>query len=354
MTDTDTPNQGAPEAAPAAQPPAPAAPAPAAPAPAAPAPAAAAPPAAAPAAPPTDTAASPEEAGGAVVARTAVLAGERAQAAEGSEETQRALRDQNDPLTVRDLFEAGVHFGHQTKRWNPKMRSYIYGARGGIHIVDLDQTCGLFKKAFDFVLNTVARGGHILMVGTKRQAAEIVEEEARRSNQYFVTNRWLGGTLTNFRTMKGALERLRNLERMAEDGTFDQIPKKETVRLGKERARLEKHIGGIKGMGSVPQAVYIVDPSMEVIAVAEARKLRVPIVAITDTNCDPELIDYVIPGNDDAIRSIRLITSALADACIYGAAMFRERQAAGPEQAEAAGPGAARTGPAPVVYHRRS
>jgi small subunit ribosomal protein S2 len=367
MTDTDTPNPGAPDAAPAAQPPTAAAPAaqpPTAAAPAAQPPTAAAPAAQppsaaaeAPAAPapaaPADDAASEGDAGGTAVARTAVLAGERAQAAEGTE-TQRALRDQNEPLTVRDLFEAGVHFGHQTKRWNPKMRSYIYGARGGIHIVDLDQTSVLFKKAFDFVLNTVARGGHVLMVGTKRQAAEIVEEEARRSNQYFVTNRWLGGTLTNFRTMKGALDRLRNLERMAEDGTFEQLPKKETVRLGKERARLEKHIGGIKGMGSVPQAVYIVDPSMEVISVAEARKLRVPIVAITDTNCDPELIDYVIPGNDDAIRSIRLITSALADACIYGAAMHRERQAAGPEQAEGAGASASRSGPAPVVYHRRS
>ena len=329
MSDIETPNQGAPEPTPAAQPPSPADPAPSA-------------------------SASPEDAAEAAVARTAVLAGERAQAAEDTDQSPRALRDQNDPLTVRDLFEAGVHFGHQTKRWNPKMRPYIYGSRGGIHIVDLDQTAVLFKKAFDFVVNTVARGGHVLMVGTKRQAAEIVEEEARRSNQYFVTNRWLGGTLTNFRTMKGALERLRTLERMAEDGTFDQIPKKETVRLGKERARLEKHIGGIKGMGSVPQVVYIVDPSMEVIAVAEARKLRIPIVAITDTNCDPELVDYVIPGNDDAIRSIRLVTSALADACIYGAAMFRERQAASPDQAESAAVTASRTGPAPVVYHRRS
>jgi small subunit ribosomal protein S2 len=264
--------------------------------------------------------------------------------------TPRPLRDQSEPLTVRDLFEAGVHFGHQTKRWNPKMRPYIYGSRSGIHIVDLDQTVGLFKRAFDFVLGSVARGGHVLFVGTKRQAAEIVEEEAKRAAQFFVTNRWLGGTLTNFRTMKGALDRLRTLERMGEDGTLQQLPKKETVRLGKERARLEKHIGGIKGMGSLPQAVYVVDPSQEVIAVAEARKLKIPIVAITDTNCDPDLIDYLIPGNDDAIRSIRLITAAIADACIYGVAAHRERQAMGAERAEEGTINAPRTGPGPVIY----
>jgi len=268
----------------------------------------------------------------------------------------RPLRDQEAPLTVRDLFEAGVHFGHQTKRWNPKMRPYIYGSRSGIHIIDLDQTVGLFKRAFDFVMSAVARGGHVLFVGTKRQAAEIVEEEATRANQFFVTNRWLGGTLTNFRTMKGALERLRTLERMSEDGTMGQLVKKETVRLGKERARLEKHIGGIKGMGSLPQALFVVDPSQEQIAVAEARRLSIPIVAITDSNCDPDLIDYVIPGNDDAIRSIRLITSALADACIYGAAQHRDRQAAGPERGEETGAPSPSRGPGPVIYQapRRS
>jgi len=263
------------------------------------------------------------EANATEVPRTAVLAAERAIAAEESEQAPKP-RDPAEPMTVRELFEAGVHFGHQTKRWNPKMRPYIYGSRSGIHIVDLDQTVQLFKKAFDFVSDTVARGGSVLFVGTKRQAQEIVREEASRANMYFVTNRWLGGTLTNFRTMKQGLDRLRSIERMREDGTYEQIPKKETVRLEKERARLEKYIGGLKGMGSVPQAVFIIDPGQEAIAVNEARKLHVPIVAITDTNCDPDLIQYVIPGNDDAIRSIRLLTGAIADACVYGSARRRE------------------------------
>ena len=272
---------------------------------------------------------------------------------DGSE--PRPLRDASQTLTVRELFEAGVHFGHQTKRWNPKMRPYIYGSRSGIHIIDLDQTARLFKRAADFLTETVARGGHVLFVGTKRQAAEIVEEEARRSEQFFVTNRWLGGTLTNFRTMKGGLERLRTLERMAEDGTYGQLPKKETVRLDKERARLEKYIGGLKGMGSVPQAVFVIDPSQESIAVAEARRLHVPIVAITDTNCDPDQVNYLIPGNDDAIRSIRLITSAVADACIWG--MARRHDHVPAREREGSGPGPARAQPeATVIYQsaRRS
>jgi small subunit ribosomal protein S2 len=238
----------------------------------------------------------------------------------------RSLRDPSEPLGVRELFEAGVHFGHQTKRWNPKMRPYIYGARSGIHIVDLDQTARLFKRAFDFVADTVARGGSVLFVGTKRQAQEIVQEEARRAGMFFVTNRWLGGTLTNFRTIKGGLDRLRTLERMREDGTHEQLPKKEVVQLEKERARLEKYIGGLKGMGQLPQAVFVIDPAQESIAISEARKLRVPIVAITDTNCDPDLVDYVIPGNDDAIRSVRLVTGAISDACVYGMARRREHQ----------------------------
>jgi small subunit ribosomal protein S2 len=233
-------------------------------------------------------------------------------------------RDPAQPLSVRDLFEAGVHFGHQTKRWNPKMRPYIYGARSGIHIVDLDQTVHLFKKAYDFVVEVVARGGHLLYVGTKRQAAEIVKEEAARASQFHVTNRWLGGTLTNFRTMKGGLERLRTIERMREDGTYEQLPKKETIRLEKERARLEKYIGGMKGMSSVPSAMFVIDPMQEAIAVKEAARLSLPIIAITDTNCDPDPINYVIPGNDDAIRSIRLITAAISDACIYGMARRRD------------------------------
>jgi small subunit ribosomal protein S2 len=257
----------------------------------------------------------------------------------GSESIQSLSRDPAQPLTVRDLFEAGVHFGHQTKRWNPKMQPYIYGSRSGIHIVDLDQTAQLFKKAYEFVVDVVARGGHLLYVGTKRQAAEIVKEEAARAGQFHVTNRWLGGTLTNFRTMKGGLERLRTIERMREDGTYEQLPKKETIRLEKERARLEKYIGGMKGMNSVPAAMFVIDPMQEAIAVKEAARLALPIIAITDTNCDPDPITFVIPGNDDAIRSIRLITAAIGDACIYGMARrreFEEGRDRGDGQAQAA------------------
>src|SRR5580692_863810 len=222
------------------------------------------------------------------------------------------------PLPLKSLLDAGVHFGHQTKRWNPKMRPFIYGARNGIHIIDLDQTARLFARAYRFVEETCSRGGHVLFIGTKRQAQEIVQEEATRSGSYFVVNRWLGGTLTNFRTIKQGLDRMRQLERMKEDGTYAQLPKKEVGGLEKERARFEKYLGGLKTMSSLPQAVFIIDPSKETIAVEEAKKLGIPIIAITDTNCDPDLIDYVIPGNDDAIRSIKLITSRLADAVVEG------------------------------------
>src|SRR3954465_6538771 len=222
------------------------------------------------------------------------------------------------PLPLRSLIEAGVHFGHQTKRWNPKMRRFIYGARNGIHIIDLDQTARMFKRTYDFIVETVGRGGHILFVGTKRQAQDIVIEEAQRAQMYFVTNRWLGGTLTNFRTIKQGLDRLRSLERMKDDGTYEQLPKKEVSRLEKERERLEKYLGGLKSMGSLPHAVFIIDPHQELIAVSEARKLGVPVIAITDTNCDPDLIDFIIPGGHDAIRSIRLITGRVADACGAG------------------------------------
>jgi small subunit ribosomal protein S2 len=255
------------------------------------------------------------------------------------------LRDPGQPLSVRELFEAGVHFGHQTKRWNPKMRQYIYGARGGIHIVDLDQTAQLFKRAFDFISETISRGGSLLFVGTKRQAQEIVQQETQRCGMFCVTNRWLGGTLTNFRTIKGGLDRLRALERMREDGTYNQLPKKETVKLDKERARLEKYLGGLKGMGSVPQAVFVIDPQQEAIAVAEARRLKIPLIAITDTNCDPDLVDYIVPGNDDAIRSIRLITSAIADACLHGLSRRRDHAQA----REAGGPSGPRS-EAAVIY----
>jgi len=222
------------------------------------------------------------------------------------------------PLPLRSLLDAGVHFGHQTKRWNPKMKPFIYGSRNGIHIIDLDQTARLFQRAFNFVTETVARGGNILMVGTKCQAQEICQEEAMRAGAHYVINRWLGGTLTNFRTIKQGLDRMRQLERMKEDGTYLQLPKKEVSRLEKERERFEKYVGGLKNMSALPAAVFIIDPAMETIAVSEAKKLAIPIIAITDTNCDPDVVDYVIPGNDDAIRSIKLITQRIADAVVEG------------------------------------
>jgi small subunit ribosomal protein S2 len=255
------------------------------------------------------------------------------------------------PLPVKSLLDAGVHFGHQTKRWNPKMRPFIFGARNGVHIIDLDQTARLFTRAFSFIVETVSRGGHILFIGTKRQAQEIVQEEALRSGSFFVVNRWLGGTLTNFRTIKQGLDRMRQLERMKEDGTHLQLPKKEVSRLAKEYERFEKYVGGLKNMGSLPAAVFIIDPAKESIAVQEAKKLGVPIIAITDTNCDPDLIDYVIPGNDDAIRSIKLITARVADAVIEGAQRRKEfaprDDHRGPQAEVIRGPRGRRDGGAP-------
>jgi len=222
------------------------------------------------------------------------------------------------PLSLRSLIDAGVHFGHQTRRWNPKMRPFIFGARNGIHIIDLDQTAVLFKRAYDFLVESVGRGGNVLFVGTKRQAVDVVREEALRSGQFFVTGRWLGGTITNFRTVKGAIDRLRELDRMFEDGSAGNLLKKEQMTLRREQERLEKFIGGIKNMNNLPAAVFVVDPHHEHIAVSEARKLGIPIVAITDSNCDPDVIDFVVPGNDDAIRSIKLFTAKVADACVEG------------------------------------
>ena len=228
------------------------------------------------------------------------------------------------PIGVQHFIKAGCHFGHQTKRWNPKMRPFIYGARNGIHIIDLDQTAHLFRRAYSFVVEAVGRGGHVLFVGTKRQAQDIVQEEAARANQFFVNDRWLGGTLTNFRTIKTGIERLRTLERMNEDGTMEGLSKKEALMLNREREKLEKFLGGIKAMNGLPAAIFVVDPHHEHIAVREGRRLNVPIVAITDTNCDPDLIDFVIPANDDAIRSVKLITSRIADAALEGMTRRRE------------------------------
>src|SRR5262245_46219327 len=236
------------------------------------------------------------------------------------------MQSQNEPpITMRQLLEAGVHFGHQTKRWNPKMRPFIFGARNGIHIIDLQHTVKLFNRAYKFIVDTVANGDPVLFVGTKKQAQEVIHEEAKRCGMFHVTNRWLGGTLTNFKTVKGSIERLRSIEKMAEDGTFERLSKKEVLQLERERMKLEKTLGGIKNMGTLPGALFVIDPKKEHIAVEEARRLEIPIVAITDTNCDPDLIDYVIPGNDDAIRAIKLFTGKVADAAITGARIGKER-----------------------------
>jgi len=238
------------------------------------------------------------------------------------------------PIGVQHFIKAGCHFGHQTKRWNPKMRPFIYGARNGIHIIDLDQTAQLFKRAYNFIVEAVGRGGHVLFVGTKRQAQDIIQEEAVRSGQFFVNDRWLGGTLTNFRTIKIGIERLRLLERMIEDGTMEGLPKKEALMLDRERLKLDKFLGGIKLMNGVPAAIFVVDPHHEHIAVREGQRLNIPIVAITDTNCDPDLIDFVIPANDDAIRSVKLITSRIADACVEGTQRRREFRGEGGGQSQ--------------------
>lgn len=228
-------------------------------------------------------------------------------------------------VTMRELLDSGVHFGHQTNRWNPKMKPYIFGARNGIYIIDLQKTIPLFSKAYRFLTNTVADGYKVLFVGTKKQAQDIVQEEAKRSSQFFVNNRWLGGTLTNYRTIKASIDRLRTIEKMAEDGTFEKLPKKEVLRLTRERIKLERNLGGIKDMAKLPGAVFVVDTHKEHIAVAEARKLGIPVIAIVDTNSDPEEVDYVIPGNDDAIRSIRVFVQKAADACQEGNAIWEKK-----------------------------
>lgn len=219
-------------------------------------------------------------------------------------------------ISMKQLLEAGVHFGHQTRRWNPKMDKYIFTERNGIYIIDLQKTVKKVEEAYNFVKSVAEQGGTILFVGTKKQAQDSVAEEAARCGQFFINQRWLGGTLTNFETIKKRINRLKELEKMEEDGTFDLLPKKEVILLKKEQERLEKFLGGIKNMRGMPDAVFIIDPRKERIAVAEARKLGIPIVGIVDTNCDPDEIDYVIPGNDDAIRAVKLLTAKMADAVI--------------------------------------
>lgn len=222
-------------------------------------------------------------------------------------------------ITMKQLLEAGVHFGHQTKRWNPKMKPYIFGARNGIYIIDLQRTVRYFRTAYAFLRTVAEKGDSILFVGTKKQAQESIREEAERAGQYYVNNRWLGGMLTNFSTIKGSIDRLKKIETMSADGTFDLLTKKECLQLERERIKLEKNLGGIKGMTKLPGAMFVIDPKKEAIAVCEAKKLGIPVVAVVDTNCDPDEIDYIIPGNDDAIRAIRLFVSSMADASVEGA-----------------------------------
>ncbi|MBQ7739183.1 MAG: 30S ribosomal protein S2 [Desulfovibrionaceae bacterium] len=227
-------------------------------------------------------------------------------------------------VTMKQMLETGVHFGHQTRRWNPKMRPYIFGARNGIHLIDLQQTVKLFRTAYDAVVNTVAKGGKVLFIGTKRQAQEPIAQEATRAGQYYVSNRWMGGTLTNFVTIQKSIERLKKLETMFADGSINKYQKKEILLLEREKNKLEETLGGIKDMERLPQIAFIIDPNREDIAVRECRKLGIPIVAITDTNCDPDFIDYIIPGNDDAIRAIKLFVNSFAEACLEGEAMNKD------------------------------
>ncbi|WP_340082128.1 30S ribosomal protein S2 [Terribacillus sp. FSL K6-0262] len=219
-------------------------------------------------------------------------------------------------ISMKQLLEAGVHFGHQTRRWNPKMKKYIFTERNGIYIIDLQKTVKKVDEAYNYVKELAADGGTILFVGTKKQAQESVKEEAIRSGQYYVNQRWLGGTLTNFQTIRKRINRLKSIERMEEDGTFEVLPKKEVVGLLKEKERLVKFLGGIKDMERIPDALFVIDPRKERIAIAEAHKLNIPIIGIVDTNCDPDEIDYVIPANDDAIRAVKLLTSKMADAIL--------------------------------------
>jgi small subunit ribosomal protein S2 len=228
-------------------------------------------------------------------------------------------------VTMKELLEAGVHFGHQTRRWNPKMAPYIFGARNGIHIIDLQKTVQFFKITYNWVVETVANGGIMLFVGTKKQAQDAIAEEAQRCGMFYVNHRWLGGMLTNYQTISRSIQRLKEFEEMKEDGSIKRFPKKEILRMEKKAAKLERALGGIKDMGRLPDIIYVVDPRKEDIAVAEGRKVGIPLVAIVDSNCDPTEIDHPIPGNDDAIRAIRLLTSRMADAVVDGKKLAEER-----------------------------
>ncbi|MDO4562676.1 MAG: 30S ribosomal protein S2 [Clostridia bacterium] len=240
-------------------------------------------------------------------------------------------------ISMKQLLEAGVHFGHQTRRWNPKMAEYIFTERNGIYIIDLQKTVKKVEEAYDFIREITAQGGEVLFVGTKKQAQETIREEAMRVGMHFVDARWLGGMLTNFKTIKKRIERLEQLHTMETDGTFDLLPKKEVIGLRAEMEKLEKYLGGIKNMKRPPAAIFVVDPRKEKIAIAEAKKLNIPVVAIVDTNCDPEEVDYVIPGNDDAIRAVKLVASTMANAVMEGkegVSMAKETEEDGDEDGE--------------------
>jgi small subunit ribosomal protein S2 len=236
-------------------------------------------------------------------------------------------------VSMKELLEAGVHFGHQTKRWNPKMKTYIFGARNGIYIIDLQKTVKMFKTAYDFMVETAAAGKSVLFVGTKKQAKEAIYEEANRCEMFYVQNRWLGGMMTNFQTIRKSIERLNYLNTIHNDGSINLFPKNERIKMAKEREKLDGNLGGIRSMERLPGAIFVIDPKNEAIAVHEGRRLKIPIVGVVDTNCDPDEIDYPIPGNDDAIRAIRLLTSRMADACLEGKQKWVERMQADADKA---------------------
>ena len=239
-------------------------------------------------------------------------------------------------ITMKEMLEAGLHFGHQTRRWNPKMKPYIFGARNKIYIINLDKTLPLFNKAYDYVVDKVANGGSVLFVGTKMQSQDIIREEAERCGMFFVNHRWLGGMLTNFQTIKKSVDRLKKIEAMQEDGTINRYKKKEALLMGKDMIKLDRNLGGIKNMKGLPAAVFVVDPKREKIAIDEANRLGIPVIAMADTNCDPDGIDFPIPGNDDAIRSIKLITGKIAEAVLTGQSQRAESMQAETDKAEAA------------------
>ena len=251
------------------------------------------------------------------------------------------------PLNMQELLEAGVHFGHQTKRWNPKMKQYIFGQRNGIYLIDLSKTAECLRQAEEFVMRLAAENRTILFVGTKRQAQDLIVEEAQRCGMYFVNERWLGGLLTNFTTIQRSLDRLRELESMAEDGRYESLSKKEVARLEKEKRKLHRNLDGIRRMSRLPDAVFVIDTRREKIAVDEARKLRIPVIGLVDTNCDPEDVDYVIPGNDDALRAIRLFVTRIADAVLSGRGL-KEAAERADEAPQAASASATEPAPAPA------